>query len=1763
MNSSKNNPAAVDAPIVDNENRSEIIIEKTTDDLQQVSELVNEDALTEESVVQLNEDDLAEINAIQAAIEGTDGPIEDIETAAGAPTSDGGSSGPVDFSREGAETIATTNFETQGFNTSSTTLVLPEESELFLGGLINQAPTLTIDNGVIDEDGGSITVPYQAADIDGTIVSTVATVPAEQGSVTVNETDGTITFTPAENFFGEATITLVTTDDDGATATTTSTITVNDINDAPTLSADNGSMDEDSGSITVPYQAADIDGTIVSTVATVPAEHGSVTVNETDGTITFTPAENFFGEATITLVTTDDDGATATTTSTITVNDINDAPTLSADNGSMDEDSGSITVPYQAADIDGTIVSTVATVPAAQGSVTVNETDGTITFTPAPNFFGEATITLVTTDDDGATATTTSTITVNDINDAPTLSADNGSMDEDSGSITVPYQAADIDGTIVSTVATVPAAQGSVTVNETDGTITFTPAPNFFGEATITLVTTDNDGATATTTSTITVNDINDAPTISADNGSMDEDSGSITVPYQAADIDGTIVSTVATVPAEQGSVTVNETDGTITFTPAENFFGEATITLVTTDDDGATATTTSTITVNDINDAPTLSADNGSMDEDSGSITVPYQAADIDGTIVSTVATVPAAQGSVTVNETDGTITFTPAPNFFGEATITLVTTDNDGATATTTSTISVNDINDAPTLSADNGSMDEDSGSITVPYQAADIDGTIVSTVATVPAAQGSVTVNETDGTITFTPAPNFFGEATITLVTTDDDGATATTTSTITVNDINDAPTISVDNGSMDEDSGSITVPYQAADVDGTIVSTVATVPAAQGSVTVNETDGTITFTPAPNFFGEATITLVTTDDDGATATTTSTITVNDINDAPTLSADNGSMDEDSGSITVPYQAADIDGTIVSTVATVPAAQGSVTVNETDGTITFTPAPNFFGEATITLVTTDNDGATATTTSTITVNDINDAPTISVDNGSMDEDSGSITVPYQAADIDGTIVSTVATVPAAQGSVTVNETDGTITFTPAPNFFGEATITLVTTDDDGATATTTSTITVNDINDAPTLSADNGSMDEDSGSITVPYQAADIDGTIVSTVATVPAAQGSVTVNETDGTITFTPAPNFFGEATITLVTTDNDGATATTTSTITVNDINDAPTISADNGSMDEDWGSITVPYQAADIDGTIVSTVATVPAEQGSVTVNETDGTITFTPAENFFGEATITLVTTDDDGATATTTSTITVNDINDAPTLSADNGSMDEDSGSITVPYQAADIDGTIVSTVATVPAAQGSVTVNETDGTITFTPAPNFFGEATITLVTTDNDGATATTTSTISVNDINDAPTLSADNGSMDEDSGSITVPYQAADIDGTIVSTVATVPAAQGSVTVNETDGTITFTPAPNFFGEATITLVTTDDDGATATTTSTITVNDINDAPTISVDNGSMDEDSGSITVPYQAADVDGTIVSTVATVPAAQGSVTVNETDGTITFTPAPNFFGEATITLVTTDDDGATATTTSTITVNDINDAPTLSADNGSMDEDSGSITVPYQAADIDGTIVSTVATVPAAQGSVTVNETDGTITFTPAPNFFGEATITLVTTDNDGATATTTSTISVNDINDAPTLSADNGSMDEDSGSITVPYQAADIDGTIVSTVATVPAAQGSVTVNETDGTITFTPAPNFFGEATITLVTTDNDGATATTTSTISVNDINDAPTLSADNGSMDEDSAALPFLIRPLMLMALSSQPLPLSPQHRAV
>jgi hypothetical protein len=206
--------------------------------------------------------------------------------------------------------------------------------------------------------------------------------------------------------------------------------------------------------------------------------------------------------------------------------------------------------------------------------------------------------------------------------------------------------------------------------------------------------------------------------------------------------------------------------------------------------------------------------------------------------------------------------------------------------------------------------------------------------------------------------------------------------------------------------------------------------------------------------------------------------------------------------------------------------------------------------------------------------------------------------------------------------------------------------------------------------------------------------------------------------------DGTLLFTPAPNFNGSATISYSISDGNGGVASATVTVTVTAVNDAPVALNDSATTPEDTAKIiTVLGNDSDLDGDTLSVIgATVPASEGTVSVNP-DGTLLFTPALNYNGPATISYTISDGNGGAASAQVFVTVTPVNDPPVAVNDSASTNEDTAvDIDVLVNDSDLDGDPLSVVAaSVAPAKGTVTVNA-NGTLHFVPALNYNGPASI---------------------------------------------------------------------------------------------------------------------------------------------------------------------------------------------------------------------------------------------------------------------------------------------------------------------------------------------------------------------------------------------------------------------------------------------------------
>lgn len=285
-------------------------------------------------------------------------------------------------------------------------------------------------------------------------------------------------------------------------------------------------------------------------------------------------------------------------------------------------------------------------------------------------------------------------------------------------------------------------------------------------------------------------------------------------------------------------------------------------------------------------------------------------------------------------------------------------------------------------------------------------------------------------------------------------------------------------------------------------------------------------------------------------------------------------------------------------------------------------------------------------------------------------------------------------------------------------------------------------------------------------------------DIDGdiltvTLTGTLGTItlPAVSGlsfSVRNGVADATMTFsgtaaditdaldglllTPNANVNGAGALAISTSDG-AADDEDVVAVTITGANDDPSAGDDAATILEDGGATTVDVLAndsiaPDVGETLAIALVGVP-DNGGGTTEIVGTTIRFTPTANFNGTASFAYTITDGNGGTAGATVTVTA--VNDPPTVRDDSASVDEDCGPIVINVLAndsgdPDVGETLSVTAVSQPLVGGSVTLE--GGVVTFTPAPNFNGDATFTVTVSDGNGGTAIITVTVRVAALNDA-------------------------------------------------------------------------------------------------------------------------------------------------------------------------------------------------------------------------------------------------------------------------------------------------------------------------------------------------------------------------------------------------------------------------------
>ena len=162
--------------------------------------------------------------------------------------------------------------------------------------------------------------------------------------------------------------------------------------------------------------------------------------------------------------------------------------------------------------------------------------------------------------------------------------------------------------------------------------------------------------------------------------------------------------------------------------------------------------------------------------------------------------------------------------------------------------------------------------------------------------------------------------------------------------------------------------------------------------------------------------------------------------------------------------------------------------------------------------------------------------------------------------------------------------------LTYSPAANFNGSDSFSFKVNDGEADSKVAAVSIKVSPVNDSPKANNDTVKAQEDVPIATVKVLANDTDpdGDRLMVINATQGTNGSVTIG-TDSTLAYTPYRNFSGTDTFTYQLSDGNGGADTATVNVTIDPVNDAPSITSRPSETTRVWASYAYDIEAKDPD----------------------------------------------------------------------------------------------------------------------------------------------------------------------------------------------------------------------------------------------------------------------------------------------------------------------------------------------------------------------------------------------------------------------------------------------------------------------------------------------------------------------------------------------------------------------------------------------
>ncbi|MFT7148380.1 MAG: hypothetical protein ACI82Q_000228, partial [Nonlabens sp.] len=792
---------------------------------------------------------------------------------------------------------------------------------------------------------------------------------------------------------------------------------------------------------------------------------------------------------------------------------------------------------------------------------------------------------------------------------------------------------------------------------------------------------------------------VNDPPSLSTVANQLINEEETTTVDLNFSDLDNELSLTVTS--SDPTNVPVSVSGNQITIVPAENYNGSASITVLveeTGTDELYSKFETFEVEVTPVNDRPIMaSIENQTISEDNA-FTYTLAATDVDARVpLFTYAITPDIPGVVDIATNGNSLTVTPIANYNGTINFSVTADDrlgtNTSQSVAETFSLVINPVNDAPitTATIPNQSVIDiqpayvmDLGQYFQDVETADTD-----LIITENSTSGLFTFGIENDNLTVTPIQGQNGSEDVTFTVSDGEfSVTQTITFSIQANST-DIVASTIDDLTLAEDFASSTIDLSNVFTASSDANAVFSYTAGGlSNLTAEVTNNSLIITSPKDYSGSESVFLIASTN-GKSSFTTFKIIVSPVNDAPTLGSVSAQNIQEDGAISNLFMSyTDIDTDLngltfsaaSSNAAIIATSDISLTKNQGGVLISANAVANASGQTTIAV--TINDGEFNTTQNIdVTVASINDVPTVastSVANATEDNDYiQSITGLF--TDIDGDQLSYTLENNPSWLSIANNNIVGK----PVNDDVGNVQFFITANDGNGGSVRQSFSFAVANTNDAPTVGTpvSDITVSEDVllSALISDNAFNDVDGDNLSLTATFTGAEW-LSFNTATNRFTGTPTNSDVGTVDIVITATDPSGAAITDNVVLTVVNTNDAPTaltISSttidENSALGTTLGSLsttdvdaneTFTYSLVEGDGARNNELFTISGDQ-----LVTNSTIDFEVIQSL----SVRIQTTDAAGASISQAFSVSVNNVNEAPTdISSSSLTIAENSGAL-----------------------------------------------------------------------------------------------------------------------------------------------------------------------------------------------------------------------------------------------------------------------------------------------------------------------------------------------------------------------------------------------------------------------------------------------------------------------------------------------------------